>query len=149
MSNWEVVTALSIDDVSTPISTLLSGITRTTDTSNNGHSDYDIVVYQWNNYGKYLDGSTNPITTSLLKLNGHERFSEQSNEFFNYLQAYETHRSTPKDGINLYSFAINPLEHQPSGTCNFSRIDNATLNLSFDTGYHLYLVINYLYYIKL
>ncbi len=133
VSNWEVVTALSIDNISTPIITLMSSITRTTDTSNNGHSNYDIVVYQWNNYGKYLDGSTNPISSSLLKLNGHERFSEQSNEFFNYLQAYETHRSTPKDGINLYSFAINPLEHQPSGTCNFSRIDNATLNLSFDT----------------
>ena len=40
---------------------------------------------------------------------------------------------SPKDGINLYSFSINPLEHQPSGTCNFSRIDNATLNLTFDS----------------
>jgi hypothetical protein len=29
--------------------------------------------------------------------------------------------------INVYSFAISPEEHQPSGTCNFSRIDNATL----------------------
>jgi hypothetical protein len=29
--------------------------------------------------------------------------------------------------INVYSFAIQPEEHQPSGTCNFSRIDNATL----------------------
>jgi hypothetical protein len=133
VANWEVVTALTIDNISTPISTLMNGITRTTDTTNRGHSNYDIVVYQWNNYGKFIDGSVNPITTSLLKLNGHERFSEQSGEFFNYLQAYETHKSTPKDGINLYSFAINPLEHQPSGTCNFSRIDNATLNLTFDS----------------
>ena len=29
--------------------------------------------------------------------------------------------------INVYSFAIQPEEHQPSGTCNFSRIDSATL----------------------
>jgi hypothetical protein len=29
--------------------------------------------------------------------------------------------------INMYSFAISPEEHQPSGTCNFSRIDTATL----------------------
>ena len=34
--------------------------------------------------------------------------------------------STPNP-INVYSFAISPEEHQPSGTCNFSRIDNATL----------------------
>ena len=34
--------------------------------------------------------------------------------------------------INCYSFALKPEEHQPSGTCNFSRIDNA--QLIFDTG---------------
>ena len=133
VANWEVVTPLSIDDISKPIATIMNGITRTTDTSNRGHRNYDIIVYQWNNYGKYIDGSVNPVTASLLKLNGHERFSQQSGEFFNYLQAYETHKSTPKDGINLYSFSINPLEHQPSGTCNFSRIDNATLNLTYDS----------------
>ena len=30
---------------------------------------------------------------------------------------------------HVYSFALKPEEHQPSGTCNFSRIDNAVLNL--------------------
>jgi len=29
--------------------------------------------------------------------------------------------------VYLYSFSLKPAEHQPSGTCNFSRIDNATL----------------------
>jgi len=133
LSNWEVVTPLSIDLVSTPISTLLDGITRTTDTSNRGHVNYDIIVYQWNNYGKYIDNSFNPIKSAVLKLNGHERFSEQPGLFFNYLQPYETHKSTPKDGLNLYSFSLNPMEHQPSGTCNFSRIDSSVLELSFDS----------------
>ena len=32
--------------------------------------------------------------------------------------------------INVYSFALKPEEHQPSGTCNFSRIDNAKLNIT-------------------
>ena len=67
-----------------------------------------------------------------MSLNGHLRFSEQDSEFFNYLQPYETHKCTPKDGINVYSFALNPLDHQPSGTCNFSRIDTSTLELKFD-----------------
>jgi hypothetical protein len=35
----------------------------------------------------------------------------------------------PQNGIYLYSFALKPEEHQPSGTCNFSRIDTATLVL--------------------
>ena len=34
------------------------------------------------------------------------------------------------DSICVYSFALNPEEHQPSGTCNFSRIDTAVLNTS-------------------
>ena len=132
IDNWELVTGMSIDNISTPVDELMSGFTRTSDSLNIGNSDFDIIVYQWNNFGKYLDYSYNPVLTSLLKLNGHERFAEQSGEFFNYLQPYETHKSTPKDGINLFSFALNPLEHQPSGTCNFSRIDNTSLSIKFD-----------------
>ena len=44
------------------------------------------------------------------------------------------HSSSPANGINVYSFALNPEEHQPSGTCNFSRIDNAQLNIDFAAG---------------
>ena len=33
------------------------------------------------------------------------------------------------DSIAVYSFALKPEEHQPSGTCNFSRIDNAQLKM--------------------
>ena len=36
------------------------------------------------------------------------------------------------DKINVYSFGLKPEEHQPSGTCNFSRIDNARLNFTAD-----------------
>ena len=41
----------------------------------------------------------------------------------------QSHTRCPDEGINVYSFALRPEEHQPSGTCNFSRIDNATLQL--------------------
>ena len=37
------------------------------------------------------------------------------------------------DSIAVYSFALKPEEHQPSGTCNFSRIDNAYLVHPSDT----------------
>lgn len=135
VSNWEVVNGLTLLQVSTPISDLYNtlGTSRTTDTNNIGHSNHDVSVYQWNNYGKFLDSSLNPVTSSLLKLNGHERFSKQNSEFFNYLQSYENYISTPNDGLNIYSFSINPIEHQPSGTCNFSRIDISSLHLEIDT----------------
>jgi hypothetical protein len=40
---------------------------------------------------------------------------------------------SPTKTIYTYSFALKPSEHQPSGTCNFSRIDNASLNLTFSS----------------
>ena len=38
--------------------------------------------------------------------------------------------TTVQDSIAVYSFALKPEEHQPSGTCNFSRIDNSELVIS-------------------
>jgi len=71
----------------------------------------------------------NPVVTAKLQLNGQDRFSEREGSYFNYVQPYQAHTRNPDEGINVYSFALRPEEHQPSGTCNFSRIDNATLQL--------------------
>ena len=48
---------------------------------------------------------------------------------YNQVQPYQHFSNTPSDGINVYSFALTPEQHQPSGSCNFSRIDNAQLVL--------------------
>ena len=80
---------------------------------------------------EYLAGSA--VTTysnAKLQLNGHERFSVRKPAYFQLVQPYQHHERVPTDKeINVYSFALKPEEHQPSGTCNMSRIDNATLNL--------------------
>lgn len=74
--------------------------------------------------------------TAKLQLNGHERFSARVPQYFQLVQPYQHHERVPTSnngantgGVNVYSFALKPEEHQPSGTCNMSRIDNATLNL--------------------
>jgi len=104
--------------------------TRNSNTGNEGASVNDIVVYQYDNYGLQLDRSGNPVQTGLLQLNGHDRFDQRDGDYFNYVQPYQCFSNTPSDGVNVYSFALTPEEHQPSGTCNFSRIDNATLALT-------------------
>ena len=71
----------------------------------------------------------NPVVTAKLQLNGQDRFSEREGSYFDLVQPYQSHTRSPDTGINVYSFALRPEEHQPSGTCNFSRIDNATLQL--------------------
>jgi len=71
----------------------------------------------------------NPVVTAKLQLNGQDRFSEREGTYFDLVQPYQHHTRAPDTGINVYSFSLRPEEHQPSGSCNFSRIDNATLQL--------------------
>ena len=71
----------------------------------------------------------NPVVTAKLQLNGNDRFSEREGTYFDLVQPWQHHTRAPDTGINVYSFALRPEEHQPSGSCNFSRIDNATFQL--------------------
>ena len=90
---------------------------------------YGISVVDHFNYGNFLNRSGNPVVAAKLQLNGSDRFQERDGHYFNYVQPFQHFSNTPADGINVYSFALKPEDHQPSGTCNFSRIDNATLNI--------------------
>ena len=76
----------------------------------------------------------NPVVTAKLQLNGQDRFSEREGSYFDVVQPFQHHTRAPDTGINLYSFALRPEEHQPSGSCNFSRIDNAVLQLVLSSG---------------
>jgi hypothetical protein len=73
---------------------------------------------------------TNSLVTGKLKLNGQDRFTQRVGDYFNYVQPYQHHTGKPDVGINSYSFALKPEEHQPSGTVNFSRIDNINLDIT-------------------
>ena len=93
-----------------------------------------------------------PIISANLQLNGQDRFASRNGSYFNTVQPLQCHSNIPlypgflpatsetalgdagidsvTSGIHVYSFSLRPEEHQPSGTCNFSRIDSATLNLT-------------------
>ena len=81
-----------------------------------------------------MSSGVNTVDDAQLQLNGHDRMSKQSGTYFQNVQVRAHHSNTSDNaGINVYSFALNPEEHQPSGTCNFSRIDNAQLNIKLNT----------------
>ena len=77
-----------------------------------------------------------------LQINGQDRMDKRYGDYFNSVQTFQHHTgygatvqtasSLPvhQPGIYCYSFALRPEEHQPSGTCNFSRIDTATIVLN-------------------
>ena len=71
------------------------------------------------------------ITNVKLKLNGHDRFYPRCGEYFRLQQPYQFHSTVPPaEDIYVYSFALRPEEHQPSGTCNFSRIDSCQMTIT-------------------
>ena len=90
----------------------------------------DAAVAATNRFDYTDTSAVNPVLIAKLQLNGHDRFSERMGRYFNLVQPYQHHTNVPKAGINVYSFGLKPEEHQPSGTCNMSRIDNATLQLT-------------------
>ena len=80
-----------------------------------------------------LSAPFTPGTNVGLKLNGHDRFAARDPKYFTRAQIWQHHTGHPvvDDSVGVYSFALKPEEHQPSGTCNFSRIDNAVLSADF------------------
>lgn len=87
------------------------------------------ISKQWYDYS--LNGNDQQtIIDAYIRLNGHERFTKFDAEYFNLVQPFQHHTSIPSPGVYVYSFALHPEDHQPSGTINMSRIDNALLILS-------------------
>ena len=88
-----------------------------------------------NNYEffDFSDGNVppeDPFLSGKIRFEGSDRHKEREPEYFRIIQPYQYHTRVPKNYIYLYSFAVKPEEHQPTGTCNFSRIDNATIEMT-------------------
>ena len=76
----------------------------------------------------------NKDTFKAMKLlfNGSDRFTERPAKYFRLTQPFQYFKCCPKKTIYSYTFALRPYDLQPSGSCNFSRIDNVKMNMSFN-----------------
>jgi hypothetical protein len=98
--------------------------------------------------GGWSGGAVVPLRdlndTAKIKLNGHDRMAAMPLTYFTGYQPmkYHTGCGLVDNSIAVYSFALKPEEHQPSGTCNLSRIDTAQLVLSNEDAIYVY-VVNY------
>lgn len=103
------------------------------------------------NYWRRLDSATKSshMKEATVCINGKDVFECRHYNYFLNVQKYQHHSGfgyldlsssslTPTDnsyinsvgsGIYCYSFALNPEEYQPSGTLNFSHIDEAELKV--------------------
>ena len=96
--------------------------------ANSGVSDAGTFVLAETSLDMHCWGQ-NPVVTAKLQLNGQDRMSEREGSYFDTIVPKEAHTRCPDTGINVMAFSLRPEETQPSGSLNFSRIDNATLQL--------------------
>jgi hypothetical protein len=90
-------------------------------------------VKQFDQNSRVPPGALNPVINASLTINGYERVN-QPGDYFNKLHPFKYHTNIPESpGINVYSFSLKPEDVQPSGSCNFSRIDKAFLTLTVAT----------------
>jgi hypothetical protein len=87
---------------------------------------------EWFNFstGTYKNGvidSTEPMSKGKLIFEGQELFDTKDGKYFRTVIPYQRHTNVPNNFIYCYSFSLNPEDFQPSGSCNFSRIDNQVL----------------------
>ena len=117
-----------------------------------GTSGFGAYNNRWLDFAPYNSQrkpDADTFGSAKLQLNGHDRFTIRDADYFRKVQNYEHHTRVPRcptigeydsnqtgapgylQYIYSYSFALSPEEHQPSGTCNFSRIDNAILQINY------------------
>ena len=94
-----------------------------------GYANTPFRFSQWSGQ----DDQRDTVCKAKLQLNGHDRFAARNASYFRLVQPAQAGHRVPEKHIYNYSFALKPEEHQPSGTCNFSRIDNAKLLLPVST----------------
>jgi len=103
--------------------------------------DYDNPYFEPFCYCNGNEFLPDHVRKALLILNGNDRFYENNGKYFRLIQPFQHHTGGYNQSINTddcqgfiynYSFAMNPEEYQPSGTCNFSRIDTVVLKLILD-----------------
>lgn len=119
-----------------PVKEVIWVLQRNVNAPNNGGN---VAQNDWFNWSTSDPGETEPTpytgdilnptnrTSCTILLNGHERFQARPATYFRLVQPYQAHTRIPSKHIYLYAFGLRPEEHQPSGTVNMSRIDNAQL----------------------
>ena len=77
------------------------------------------------------NGTKDDAVVSLL-FNGKERFTPRNMSYFTKVQPYIYHNNIPaQNTVGVYSFSLNPENIEPSGSCNFSRLDNVRFIMNF------------------
>ena len=71
------------------------------------------------------ESAVGPLVTMEMELNKSKIVEQQESKYFNSMQPFDYHSGCPMPGVYSYSFALDPESSNPTGSCNFSRIEDA------------------------
>ena len=114
----------TVADMSTAVADLTNGAAAGAAATLNANK---VAARDYCNHGSEVDGSGNPCTSVNLQLNGHDRFATRDETTLTTSNHTNISQQHPIRRCLCILFALKPEEHQPSGSCNMSRIDNAAI----------------------
>lgn len=76
------------------------------------------------------DQEEDALVNVRLTLNGTERMAPRSGQYFRQVQPYQHHTRVPTKHVYCYSFSLEPESVAVAGSCNFSRLEQASLNVT-------------------
>ena len=124
-------TSLSLNNINEPVKELI----WVCQSKNYVKNKNQLFNYYYRNMYKNIPAWTgykfDPIKKMNLVINGENKMKDLENKYYNSYLPWKYHESAPKNLINIYPFCINPNDLQPSGTINFSYINDFQIQLEY------------------
>ena len=99
---------------------------------NVNHSQNTKTGNNWLSYTSISSSYRDTFTTAKITMNGLDRTNDMSCEYYRQVIPYESYNFLPRKYIYCYSFSLNPTQFQPSGSCNYSKINKSYLHINFN-----------------
>ncbi len=103
-----------------------------TDRNNNDYFNYtDDYLYKFESSDDlYIKNGKSLINNENILFNGYDRISNRTSSYFNNVQPIQHFTKGISEGIQVYSYSLDPKEFQPSGSCNMSYINNTSIQMN-------------------
>lgn len=95
------------------------------------NQQFNYTSYSYTDTEEYL------INKNLVVINSINRMELDPVQYYTNIPKYQFNFINEQKGIYMYSFALNPRDLQPSGSMNFSKIDDAYIQLTMNS------IVNY------
>lgn len=127
--SWRAIDASTVNErvklqFTDPVKEIIWGITTNTNLEKDTLTGNNIMNFS-------STSSADTFASLRIQMKGQDRFSVRNAEYFRLVQPYQHNTGSRRKYIYSYSFAMRPEEHQPTGSVNMSKMDEADMFFNF------------------